>query len=181
MSMLARLMPRGASDSGVVVEPMRRKHIAKLMPIERASYPRPWTEGVFQSELDQARRDQRHYLVARVGREVAAYGGLMFALDEAHVTNIAVHPDHRRQRLGTRLLAELAHEAIRRNCTAMTLEVRVSNVAAQALYREFGFVPAGVRQRYYENTEDAMVMWCHDIALPEYMSRLQQLCPEAGR
>ena len=50
----------------------------------------------------------------------------------------------------------------------MTLEVRASNTGAQALYRRFGFVPAGVRQRYYENTEDAIVMWCHDIADGEY-------------
>jgi [ribosomal protein S18]-alanine N-acetyltransferase len=181
MSMLARLVPRGDSGAGVVVEPMRRKHVAKLMPIERASYPRPWTEGVFHSELDQARRDQRHYVVARRGRQVVAYGGLMFALDEAHVTNVAVHPEHRREHLGTRVLAELAHEAIHKGCAAMTLEVRVSNEAAQALYREFGFVPAGVRQRYYENTEDAIVMWCHDIAQPDYVDRLRDLCPEAGR
>jgi ribosomal-protein-alanine N-acetyltransferase len=77
------------------------------------------------------------------------------------------------------LLAGLAWEAIERSCEAMTLEVRVSNVGAQALYRSFGFVPAGVRQRYYENTEDAIVMWCHDIGTAEFADRLTDLCPEA--
>jgi ribosomal-protein-alanine N-acetyltransferase len=57
----------------------------------------------------------------------------------------------------------------------MSLEVRVTNEAAQALYRQFGFVPAGIRQRYYENTDDAIVMWCHDIDGDEYAERLARL------
>ena len=61
----------------------------------------------------------------------------------------------------------------------MTLEVRVSNTGAQALYRSFGFVPAGVRQRYYENTEDAIVMWCHDIAELPFRQRLSLLSPDS--
>jgi ribosomal-protein-alanine N-acetyltransferase len=81
--------------------------------------------------------------------------------------------------VATRLLAELAWVAIDRGCEAMTLEVRVSNAGAQALYRRFGFVPAGVRQRYYENTEDAIVMWCHDIGDQAYAQRLKLLSPES--
>jgi ribosomal-protein-alanine N-acetyltransferase len=98
---------------------------------------------------------------------------------DAHVTNIAVAADRQHAGVGTRLLAELAWKAIDRGCEAMTLEVRVSNTGAQALYRKFGFVPAGVRQRYYENTEDAIVMWCHDIGLPDYAERVSLLSPES--
>ena len=83
--------------------------------------------------------------------------------DQAHVTNIVVAPDARRLGVGTRLMSTLAATAIERGCAAWTLEVRASNTAAQELYRQFGFAPAGVRKRYYENTEDAIVMWCHDI------------------
>ena len=75
----------------------------------------------------------------------------------------------------TRLLGALAREAIERGSTAWTLEVRASNVAAQQLYRNFGFAPAGVRARYYEGTEDAIVMWCHDIQSADYARRLQEL------
>jgi ribosomal-protein-alanine N-acetyltransferase len=53
--------------------------------------------------------------------------------------------------------------------------------AAQELYRRFGFESAGVRVRYYENTEDALVMWCHDIQSPEFATRLGEFCPEAVR
>lgn len=180
MSVLARLLGR-SDDCGLTVEPLRRRHVAEIMPIERVLYPRPWTHGVFDSEIEMMRRGERCYLVARDGTAVVGYAGAMFVLDDAHVTNIAVAPDRQRQGIATRLLAELTWAAIARECHALTLEVRVSNTGAQALYREFGFVPAGVRKKYYENTEDAIVMWCNDIALPEYHERLRTICPEAAR
>jgi [ribosomal protein S18]-alanine N-acetyltransferase len=66
-------------------------------------------------------------------------------------------------------LAILAHD---RGCTAMTLEVRHTNTAAQNLYRRFGFVPAGIRKKYYENTDDAIIMWAHGVDTPEFMERI---------
>ena len=180
MSVLSRLLQRGDS-SGLIIEPMRRRHVNQIMVIENDSYPRPWTPSVFESEIDLARRGERHYLVARVGTELVGYGGLMFAVGDAHVTNIAVASSHQRRGVARRLLADLAWEAIHRHAEAMTLEVRANNVSAQALYRTFGFVPAGVRQRYYENTDDAIVMWCHDINTASYKARLNDVCPEAHR
>lgn len=174
MSVLARLLDRaGAAEP--IIEPMRRRHVGQILAIERASYPKPWSAQVFHEELDQARDGYRYYLVARSGRTVVGYGGLMFAVDEAHVTNLAVHPDHRREGVAARLLLALADDAIARGCPAWTLEVRASNVAAQELYRRFGFAPAGVRARYYEGVEDAIVMWCHDIQSAEYARRLEGL------
>ena len=111
-----------------------------------------------------------------MGRSIVGYGGLMFVADEAHVTNIVVHPEHRRMGIATRLLGELATTAIERGCEAWTLEVRASSTGAQALYRTFGFAPAGIRARYYENVEDAIVMWCHDIQGEAYARRLEELC-----
>jgi ribosomal-protein-alanine N-acetyltransferase len=181
MSMLSRLLHRADGSSPLAVEPMRRRDLGAVMAIEQVSYPRPWTVGVFQSEIDLARRGDRHYVVARLGGELVGYAGLMFVVDDAHVTNIAVAGAHRRSGVGTRLLAEQAWAAVERGCQGLTLEVRASNEAAQALYREFGFVPAGVRKRYYENTEDAIVMWCTDLAEPAYRERLAELCPEAAR
>jgi ribosomal-protein-alanine N-acetyltransferase len=174
MSMLARFLVR--TDQGsTVVEPMRRRHVARVLEIERASYPKPWTTTVFHDELDQVGTGHRHYLVARSGRAVLGYGGLMFVADEAHVTNIAVHPEHRRHGIATRLLGDLAGVAVARGCQAWTLEVRASSRGAQELYRRFGFAPAGIRPRYYEQTEDAIVMWCHDIQSPTYAARLAGL------
>ena len=88
---------------------------------------------------------------------------------------MAVHPDARRSGVATALMLALADEAIRRECAAWTLEVRVSSSGAQELYRKFGFVPAGVRKRYYDNVEDAIVMWCHDIQGDDYAARLDEI------
>ncbi len=174
MSVLARFLDRSAAGE-LAIEPMRRRHVSQVLDIERASYPKPWTTTVFHDELDQVATGRRHYLVARLGRSVVGYGGLMFVDDEAHVSNIAVHPDHRRAGIATRLLAQLARVAIRRGCAAWTLEVRASSTGAQELYRSFGFAPAGIRARYYEGTEDAIVMWCHDIQGEAYAARLARL------
>ena len=147
-------------------------YLRSVMSIEHQVYPRPWTLGVFHAELDAVRTGDRHYVVARIDGDVVGYGGLLLVPGEAHVTNIAVDPAWHRQGVGSRLLAALVREAIARECSAISLEVRVSNRAAQELYQRFGFAPAGVRKRYYENVEDAIVMWCHDIDTPEYAQRL---------
>jgi ribosomal-protein-alanine N-acetyltransferase len=178
MSVLSRLLWREA-DEHLVIEPLRRRHLGDVMEIEQVSYPKPWSRNIFQSELELARNGERYYLAARSGNVVIGYAGLMFVVGDAHVTNIAVAADQQRSGVATRLLAALAWEAIHRGCEAMTLEVRVSNTGAQALYRSFGFAPAGVRQRYYENTEDAIVMWCHEIGDAEFARRLRSLSPES--
>ncbi len=174
MSVLARFLERSGTGR-VTLEPMRRRHVGQILQIERASYPKPWTTTVFHDELDQVPTGHRHYIVAKAGRTVVGYAGLMFVADEGHVTNVAVHPDHRREGIANQLLLELAGVAIQRGCVAWTLEVRASSTGAQELYRSFGFVPAGVRAKYYENTEDAIVMWCHDIQDAAYADRLARL------
>ena len=183
MSILERVIDRAGSRP-VVIEPMRPRHVGQIMAIEREAYPRPWSANVFHDELREARHGRRYYVVARRGRTVLGYGGIMFVpatgsgeAGEAHITNVAVHPDERRAGLATRLLAALAGEAIRRHCAAWTLEVRATSQGAQQLYRRFGFVPAGVRKKYYENDIDAIVMWCHDIQGADYARRLEELLP----
>ena len=175
MSVLDRLLSR-ADEPALVIEPMRRRHLNQVMPIEQASYPKPWSRGVFESELDQVSSGLRHYVVARSGRNVVGYAGLWITPDpdgdQAHVTNVAVAPEQRRTGVATHLLVAQARHAIGRGCVAWTLEVRVSSTGAQELYRRFGFAPAGIRRRYYENTEDAIVMWCHDIQGEAYAERL---------
>lgn len=159
----------------LVIVPMRRAHIRKIMPIEQQVYPRPWTPQVFVEELEQARVGKRHYLVGTIGDELVGYGGLLYIENDAHVTNIAVDPMWRSRGIATELLLDLAWEANRRGCEAMTLEVRHTNVAAQQLYRRFGFVPAGVRKKYYENRDDAIVMWCAGVQEPEFAERLRKI------
>ena len=162
-------------SSTVSLEPMRRRHIRQVLEIENQVYPRPWTQGVFVDELAAARRAQRHYVVALADNRVVGYGGIMLSIDEAHITNIAVDPALQKRGIGRTLMVELCAAARDCGCKSMSLEVRVSNKAAQAMYAAFGFVPAGVRQRYYENSEDAIVMWCHDIDGDAFVERLNRI------
>jgi len=157
--------------------PMRRRHLRAVLRIESQVYPRPWSLPLFMSELNL--RTSRAYYVARVDGNVVGYAGLMLTGDDGHVTTIAVDPAWHRHKIGTRLLLNLAREARDRSARHLTLEVRMSNTGAQALYRKFGFRPAGIRKNYYlETNEDAMVMWADDIDTDDYVSRLAEL--EAG-
>lgn len=158
----------------VTIGPMRRRHLRSVIRIEQKVYPRPWSMGLFMSELGY--QGSRVYLVARVGSTVVGYGGVMLVADDGHVTTLAVDPAWHRHGLGTRLLHALAVAAIDRGAKNLTLEVRVSNQAAKELYRAFGFAPAGIRKGYYaETNEDAIVMWANDVDGEVYAERLAAL------
>ena len=185
MSVLARALRRPAGDA-LAIETLRRRDLGQVMPIEAAAYPTSWSRSVFESELDQMRDGTRYYVAARLGKQVVGYAGLWFVSDpagsQAHVTNIVVAEPHRRSGIATRLMLALADAARGRGCVAWTLEVRAGSAGAQALYRRFGFAPAGVRKNYYNRDgggrEDAIVMWCHDLGTPAYATRLEQIGSE---
>ena len=158
----------------VRITPMRRRHLRGVLRIEQQVYPRPWTFGLFLGEISQ--RASRVYLVARVGSEVVGYAGMFRAVDDGHITTIAVDPAWQRRGIATRMLLVLARAAVDRGCHNLTLEVRMSNSGAQTLYERFGFVPAGVRKGYYPETgEDALVMWANDVDTELYAARLHEL------
>ena len=155
------------ADVDVRLVPMRRRHLRGVVRIEAQVYPRPWSHSLFVSEL--ALRSSRSYAVAKVGREVVGYAGLMMSLTDGHVTTIAVDPAWHRRGIGTRLLLTLAYEAIERGALALTLEVRLSNRAAQEMYKRFGFTAVGVRKGYYADTgEDALIMWAYEVSEAPY-------------
>lgn len=159
---------------GVQVTPMRRRHLRSVLVIEAKVYPRPWSLGLFVGELSL--RSSRVYNVARVGAEIVGYAGLMLNGEDAHVTTIAVDPVWQRNHVGSRLMLEMALAARSRGVRNLTLEVRVANRGAQALYHQFGFSPAGIRKNYYSETnEDALIMWANDIDSFDYGRRLAEI------
>lgn len=158
-------VPTAAAD--VVVRRLERSDLDAVAEIEAASSANPWSRNLFAGELDLP-DEQRTWFVAvegggPAGAETIGFGGVMYVAAEGHVMNIAVRPDRRRRGLGERLLRSLVDDAVGRGVDALTLEVRVSNTAARELYRRFGFVPAGVRRRYYGDGEDALVLWASDL------------------
>jgi ribosomal-protein-alanine N-acetyltransferase len=90
---------------------------------------------------------------------IVGFAGLWLMVDEAHVTTIASHPDHRGRGVGELLLASLIDISCDIRAQVVTLEVRITNSVAQNLYRKYGFLEAGIRRRYYsDNREDALIM-----------------------
>ncbi len=128
--------------------------------MERKCFSTPWSRSIFLSEI--TRNDNAIYIVAVVAERIVGYAGIWIILDEGgHITNIGVDPAFRRQGIGRGLLEELTLQAMcRGGIIAMTLEVRLSNYEAQALYRKLGFEPSGIRKEYYQDDkEDALIMW----------------------
>jgi [ribosomal protein S18]-alanine N-acetyltransferase len=142
-------------------EPLGPQHISKALEIERQSHSAPWSEGSFKGEIGNA---QSIFSVLLVDGQVTGYAGAWVLTDEAHVTNIAIHPDFRGQGLGRRLMDHLCDLSKERGAVCMTLEVRAGNKPAIQLYEKMGFVIAGRRKGYYpDNKEDALVMWLHRL------------------
>ena len=141
---------------------MTTEDITGVWDIEKLCFSIPWSIEAFRLEVEQ--NQCARYYVAYVDDQVVAYGGMWLILDEAHITNIAVHPDYRRQGLGRLIMQTLMHEAIRVNIERMTLEVRASNFSAIHLYTLLGFEEGGRRKGYYANNrEDALIMWNFNI------------------
>jgi len=128
----------------------------EVMAIERTSFRHPWSSNFFLEELQVA---CARSIVAQVNDKIVGYVLFWLLPEEIDIHNIAVHTGFRRQRIGQTLLQQVIEQARSRNSARVTLEVRVSNIAAQKLYDSVGFVSQGLRKGYYsDDGEDAVVM-----------------------
>ncbi len=140
-----------------VIRQMKIEDIPGIIDIEVQCFPIPWTHHAFRMET---RNKLAVYQVAVVGGKIAAYGGMWLILDEAHITNVAVHPQYQSKGLGRKIMEALIREARQRSMHRITLEVRKSNEAAIRLYKGMDFLVSGIRPGYYhDNGEDAIIMW----------------------
>ncbi|MGI6498646.1 MAG: ribosomal protein S18-alanine N-acetyltransferase [Oscillospiraceae bacterium] len=139
------------------IVPMEQIHVPLAAALEAACFSVPWSEKQLAGDLE---RDTTAYFAALDEQgAVVGYAGFYTVLDEASITNVAVHPGCRRQGIGQALLRALLEEARARKMACLTLEVRESNVPAIRLYMAQGFEVAGRRRRYYEKPpEDAILM-----------------------
>ncbi|UFJ43429.1 ribosomal protein S18-alanine N-acetyltransferase [Brevibacillus humidisoli] len=126
--------------------------------LERLAFPTPWPTDAFVNELTINKHAR--YVVAEVEGQVIAYCGMWLLVDEAHITNVAVHPHYRGRGIGERLMRQMMGLALLQGGEKMTLEVRPSNHSARRLYKKLGFMEHGIRRKYYtDNDEDAIIMW----------------------
>lgn len=151
------------------IEAMNLGDLPEVVEIERLSFSAPWPAYAFEHELTANRLAR--YVVARLDDRVVGFAGIWLMVDEAHITTFGVHPDTRRSGVGRQLLLRLFDLALELGATRMTLEVRVSNTAAQALYASLGFRVAGRRPAYYsDDREDAFIMTTPELATPAMSS-----------
>ena len=185
------------------VQPMALRDIPTVSSIEQRVFSLPWSTTAFRYELRHNLTSE--YLVLRylpwvagpkrslwhprgrlfdelrVDASLLGYGGFWVVLDEAHICTLALRSEWRGRGLGELLLVSLIERAIGRQAQIVTLEVRVSNVVAQSLYKKYGFEIVGRRKRYYsDNREDALIMTVGPIVAPEYQARLQELTDLLG-
>ncbi|MDA8096774.1 MAG: ribosomal-protein-alanine N-acetyltransferase [Desulforudis sp.] len=142
----------------IKITDMTERHIKEVVQIEKVSFPTPWPRQTFEFEI--LYNELAEYLVALDGRKVVGYGGMWMVLNEAHITNLAVHPQYRGIGIGRMLMLSLMQRAVSLDADRMTLEVRPSNGPARDLYHSLGFMECGLRKGYYQdNNEDAIIMW----------------------
>jgi [ribosomal protein S18]-alanine N-acetyltransferase len=141
----------------ILVRRLAYSDLPAVIAIERRSFPTPWSLAMFVLELS---KPSGICLAATAGDELLGYLVCSRYDQVWHVMNVAVAPERRRSGVAGRLISHLFEEARRE--LPFTLEVRVSNSQAIAMYERFGFRSAGVRPRYYhDNGEDALIMWLH--------------------
>lgn len=180
------------------VERMILADVPEVGVLERMVFTLPWSNHAFEYELQynpmayfavvrrrgagadgQEGRRVPAGVIRRLGSKPArqpalGYGGFWLIVDEAHICTLAMHPEWRGQGLGELLLTHLIDHATALNAAVATLEVRISNLAAQQLYRKYGFEVAGLRKGYYsDNHEDALIMTTAPLVSASYRSHFQ--------
>lgn len=148
----------GYPEVKATVRPMTGADLDRIMYIEHFSFSTPWSRQSFVTELKD--NEYARYFCLELEEKIIGYMGLWLILDEGHITNVAIEPEHRGQGWGHYLMRSVIAKMKDDGVERMTLEVRVSNLAARHLYEALGFKPAGVRKGYYADTgEDAIILW----------------------
>ena len=140
----------------VLIREATESDAVEIARIEKLSFKTPWSLEMILSEM---REPLSSFYVAVFKDSIIGYYGFLHILDELHILNVAVDPDLRQKKMGSKLIAHLVEKARALSARALTLEVRESNLPAIRLYEKFGFVCAGVRPHYYTDKENALIYW----------------------
>jgi len=146
----------GKALTGFVMNDMRPEDVPEVLSIERASFTTPWSGTLFMNEIYKPLSVAK---VMRSGENIVGYICADQVLDEGHILNVTVHPEHRRRGMAAHMVAHVIGLLAGRACKTIFLEVRISNEAALRMYEKSGFSMITVRKRYYTAPEeDAVIM-----------------------
>jgi ribosomal-protein-alanine N-acetyltransferase len=141
-----------------IIRSADKNDVKPLADMDKICFNLPWSEKSFFEEI--IRNKIARYVIAEVAGKVVGYAGIWMVLDEGHITNVAVHPEFRRQGIAKAMFASLFEISQSAGIKVYTLEVRASDESAISLYRYLGFIEYGIRKNYYhDNNEDAVLMW----------------------
>lgn len=190
------------TPSPIVIEELTEKDLSAVMQIDKECFGGLWNREGYQREIDSpnsqilimklaldAGTDDSYNIceasptkapssqtISSGDTSIIGIGCAWFILEEAHITMLAIRPQYRRQGLGQLLLIKLLKNAIQKQSEWATLEVRVSNQAAQKLYEKLGFINIGQRKNYYQDTkEDALILWNKGLQKQSFHYDLEQL------
>lgn len=141
----------------IIIRGMLPNDLDQIVNIERICFSLPWSKASFENEY---KNEFAYYQCAEDSGKIAGYMGMWRIIDECHITNVAVLPEYRNKGIAGRLIKKMVEICKCSEISAMTLEVRESNMAAINLYKKFGFFTVGKRPNYYiKPVEDALIMW----------------------
>lgn len=126
-----------------------------ISPILQSDFDDFWNENILESELEN---ENSYYIVAKENDDIVGFGGLWKSIDDIHITNIVTKKNLRNKGIGNAILNELINQAKNFGYPIITLEVNENNIPAISLYKKFGFKEVGIRKRYYNNTDNAIIM-----------------------
>ena len=142
-------------ENNIEIHEMKIQDLDLIAEILETDFDNFWNYNIFKSELENG---ISKYLVAKINNNVVGFAGIIPIVDECEISNIVVHKNFRNKKIGSRLLENLINLALSLNLKIINLEVRESNIYAIKLYEKFGFEICGLRKKYYDNTENAILM-----------------------
>ncbi|ELR96624.1 ribosomal protein S18-alanine N-acetyltransferase [Gloeocapsa sp. PCC 73106] len=157
----------------IQLEPLKSEHLEQVVKLDQTCLGGLWTLSGYQREIDSPHSNAL-VLSLLPQQQIIGLGCFWSILEEAHITLLAIEPDYQGQGLGKLLLYNLLFQAREQKLERATLEVKISNQIALALYQKFGFKIAGIRKQYYQKTqEDALILWQSGLNSPEFLENLK--------
>lgn len=139
----------------VTIQKMTKEHLQEIKNKLASEFDKFWNANVLEKELENPFST---YIVALDEKEIVGYAGLWIPLDEGHITNIVTRKEKRGNQIATKMLEKLIEIAKQKKLQCLTLEVNVHNTIAIHLYQKHNFQEVGRREKYYNNTDDAIIM-----------------------